>query len=341
MQHKLRRTLGERVYAYFLQRRRARFAVAHQVSGVRVVSVGNLTLGGTGKTPCVQWLAARLRADGFRPAIVARGYGGKLSSAGAVVSDGQTIILDASAAGDEALLHARATKLPVVIGRDRRVAVERARDLGCDVVVLDDGFQYWSLSRDFDLLLLDARRPFDNGRLLPRGRLREEVSSMQRADAVILTRSDRASALQVLAAREAVAEYDLPVFTARHAPQVLAACNGDAASEKSLSDLCEMPVACVSAIADNAGFVREIEKQGARVVAHLARRDHHHWQAREIETFARLASERGARVLVTTAKDAVKIAPDWCVPCESWALQIAMEIDGEDELYQMVRAKLN
>ena len=341
MRRPLRRTLGEKLYAFLLQRRRARFAVAHQVSGVRVVSVGNLTLGGTGKTPCVQWLAARLRADGFRPAIVARGYGGKLSGAGAIVSDGRTIILDASAAGDEALLHARATQLPVVIGRDRQFAVERARDLGCDVVVLDDGFQYWSLARDFDLLLLDARRPFDNGRLLPRGRLREEVSAVQRADAVILTRADHATAAQVLAARAAVAEYALPVFTARHAPQVLATCNDDAASEKSLSDLREMPVACVSAIADNAGFVSEIEKQGARVIAQLARRDHHQWQAREIEKFARWAHERGARVLVTTAKDAVKIAPVWCAPCELWALQIAMEIDGADELYEMVRAKLN
>ncbi len=337
----LSRTLGEQVYGYFLQRRRARFGEAHKIEGVRIISVGNLTLGGTGKTPCVQWLARRLRDDSFRVGIVARGYGGKLSNQGAIVSDGREIFLDADAAGDEALLHARATKLPIVIGRDRQRAVERARDLGCDVVILDDGFQYWSLARDFDLLLLDARRPFANGRLLPRGRLREEIDAVKRADAVVLTRSDRATARQVLAARAALEAHQLPVFTARHAPQVLAACDGNSEGEKLLSDLHATPVACLSAIADNTGFAREIERQGARVVAKLARRDHHRWQRREVEAFARLAREKGAQFLVTTSKDAVKIEPNWCAPCELWALQIEMEIEGADDLYRMVRAKLN
>ncbi len=183
---KLRRTLGEKIYAYFLQRRRARFAVAHEIADVSIVSIGNLTLGGTGKTPCVQWLAARLRNDDFRPAIVARGYGGTLSGKGALVSDGRTIFLGAHQSGDEALLHARALPdVPVIIGRERKNAVERARDLGCNIIVLDDGFQYWSLARAFDLVLLDARRPFDNERLLPRGRLREEIGELQRANAVL------------------------------------------------------------------------------------------------------------------------------------------------------------
>ena len=164
---------AEAVYHHFYRRRRRQAESALAVfREARIVSVGNLTTGGTGKTPAVQWLAHRLNETGVKTVIVARGYGGDFSAKGAIVSDGEKVLLNARQAGDEAVLHARALKgTPVVIGRDRVAATRRAIDeFAPQVVLLDDGFQFWSLSRDFDLVLLDARRPFGNAGASPPAR---------------------------------------------------------------------------------------------------------------------------------------------------------------------------
>ena len=215
----------ETAYRFVMQRRRQQFAIAPvRVEGCTIVSVGNLTTGGTGKTPCVQWIARHFQNGGARVAIVARGYGGTMSSQGAIVSDGTTIFQDAREVGDEPLLHARAlSDVAVVIGRDRIEAARRAvRECGAEVIVLDDGFQYWSLARDCDLVLLDARRPFGNGHLLPRGRLREEAAALGRASAIGLTRADAATTDQLAATRAQVrTQSDAPIFEARHAPAEL------------------------------------------------------------------------------------------------------------------------
>ena len=191
----------EAIYAHFLRQRRARFSQnPTRFVGCKIVSVGNITTGGTGKTPTVQWLARRLMQNEKRVAIVSRGYGGTLSKAGAVVSDANRVLVSAHEAGDEPILHARALEnVPVVIGRDRVRAVQTTTEnFAPDVIILDDAFQYWSLFRDFDLLLLDARKPFGNGHLLPRGRLREEPKQLQRAHAILLTRSDAADRKSVV-----------------------------------------------------------------------------------------------------------------------------------------------
>ena len=183
---------------YFFASRRKRNAEAHRVDfpATKIISVGNLSTGGTGKTPVVQWLAKSFADEGVKAAIVARGYGGEYSGRGAIVSDGEKILLTSQQSGDEAFLHARSLRsTPVVIGRDRvaatRMAIEK---FAPEIVLLDDGFQYWSLARDFDLVLLDARRPFGNGKLLPSGRLREPQSALRRASGVLLTRADAANA---------------------------------------------------------------------------------------------------------------------------------------------------
>jgi tetraacyldisaccharide 4'-kinase len=333
--------IAEAYYRRHLMRRRARFS-AHpaRVGYTHVISVGNLTVGGTGKTPTVQWLARGLQREGHRVAVVARGYRGKLSNEGAVVSDTEQVFLDAAAAGDEPLLHARALPgIPVLIGRDRLMTARLAHDrFKVDTIILDDAFGYWSLARDFELVLLDARRPFDNGHLLPRGRLREEPAALSRANAVLLTRSDLASEAELGATREAVTRYTrAPVFLATHTPASLM---DVATGERLPLDLLKgAQVGALSALADNAAFKRTLESCGATVVQHVSRGDHHAWTEREVQQAITQLGRQGARVVVTTGKDAVKI-PSRTFPLQLLSLQIELRVENEAALLNQIREAL-
>lgn len=333
----------EAIYAHFLRKRRARFLEnPTRMNGCKIVSIGNITTGGTGKTPAVQWLARRFTAEKIRVAIVARGYGGSLSKAGAIVSNGERVLVSAHQSGDEPLLHAYALpQIPVVIGVDRVRAVEMTVEkFAPDVVILDDAFQYWSLARDFDLVLLDARKPFGNGHLLPRGRLREEPQQLQRADAILLTRSDAASIEEIDATKSHIAQIaDAPIFLSRHAPTFLR----DLTQHRVLdiADLRGCALAACSAINDNRGFARSLEKLGAHVVAQIARRDHHAWRENEVREFAQNALAKGATQIVTTAKDMVKLQAEWCAPLPLRILEIALQIDDEATLWRQIVAKMS
>jgi tetraacyldisaccharide 4'-kinase len=165
----------------------------------RVISIGNLTLGGTGKTPVVEVVAGLLRREGIRVCVLSRGYGGRAQSGITVVSDGKRCLVSPEVAGDEPVLLAEhLADVPVIVGKDRYAAGMLAvESFGVDAIVLDDGFQHVQLARDLDILLLDAVRPLGNGRLFPRGDLRERPTAIARADAIVLTRceSDTAPAL--------------------------------------------------------------------------------------------------------------------------------------------------
>ena len=159
-------------------------------AAVPVISVGNLTVGGTGKTTIVSWLVRELQDRGWHPAVVSRGYLGRAGRGPLYVSRGQGPLVASDVSGDEPFL--LASRLPgavVVAGSDRVLGSRAAIEAGADVVILDDGFQHMRLARDVDLVLLDAHNPFGNYRLLPAGTLREPVSELRRAHAVIITRS--------------------------------------------------------------------------------------------------------------------------------------------------------
>jgi tetraacyldisaccharide 4'-kinase len=303
--------------------------------------VGNLTLGGTGKTPAVQWLARALQAElppGAKIGVVARGYRGSARDV-AVVSDGEHILLDARVAGDEPLLHARALPGTVVtIGRDRAAAAKKAIELGAKLLILDDAFSYWSIARDFDLVLLDARRPFDNGHLLPRGRLREEAEQLKRASAILLTRSDLASAQELDGAERAVRSHSAALlFRAQHAPCELRAQPGN--EPQPLELLRGAPIGTLSALADNDAFARSLEARGAAVVARCARRDHHAWRDSEVSAALERFASAGAAFAVTTGKDAVKLtARSWPLPL--YVLEIALQVEDGERLLQAVRQAL-
>jgi tetraacyldisaccharide 4'-kinase len=302
-----------------------------------VVSVGNLTTGGTGKTPMTQWLARRLQERGARVAVVLRGYRGSRSDAGGVVSDGERILMAVDESGDEAQLHARALKgVPILIGRDRAAVGRRAvEEFGAEIIVLDDGFQTWWLARDLDVLLVDATNPFGNGHLLPCGILREPISAAARADVVVFTKSDRvdADALPQLESRlrEWLRE-DAVLAQARHAPVGLVNADGEPFP---LSHLRGARVRAFSALADNAGFFRTLNALELAECAPVGFPDHHRYTERDLKTL----QAGDWQAVVTTEKDLVKCDPAWLSP-QTYALRIETEVTwGAAEL--MSRMTIN
>lgn len=299
---------------------------------VPVVSVGNLTVGGTGKTPAVLALARALRDAGRRPVVLTRGYRGRRASgvlrAGAW-EDGATA--GAREAGDEPLLLSRTLpSVPVVIGRNR--GREAMRFLGSgervDAFLLDDGFQHRVLDRNRDLVLLDARRPLANGRLLPAGPLREDPRALERADRLLLVtpgpdaavgpETDRLlRALAPGAARSRV----WPVFRG-----LALLAGGDPPSRGAApSGIPDGPVLAVAGIARPERFRRLLEGAGARVAGTRWFRDHHLFSPAEVKDLETAAAALGA-IPVTTAKDAVRLEGRVSAP---WLVaEMALEVEG-------------
>lgn len=277
-----------------------------------VVSVGNLTVGGTGKTPMVVYLARRLHRSGLRPVVISRGYGGSAQRTCGIVSDGTRRLLSPGAAGDEPWMVADLLPgVPVVVGKDRFCAGNLARKaFSPDVILLDDGFQHLRLHRDLNLLLLDAQAPLGNRRIFPRGRLREPAGAASRADAIVLTRSEDPCAPlpEELAASRAVAA--LPVFRAVHtvllrriAAPARSRTPGGAAL--SASGLAGRRVFGFSGIADNEAFAASIRRLGGRPVSVRAFADHHRYQKRDLAALQQAAT--GADLLATTEKDFARL----------------------------------
>ncbi len=267
-----------------------------------VISVGNLCMGGTGKTPVVIAICRHFQRKGFRVAVLSRGYGGTMSHTGGLVSDGEHILASSAQAGDEPLLIAH--KLPgvaVLVGKDRRKSARRATEqLGCDLLVLDDGFQYWQLHRDVDLVLLEATRPFDNGWTLPAGRLREPPANLRRAHALLLNGED-ASHQQIT-----VRFPFTSVFTWQKAPAGVRPLH-DRHSRHGMEQILARRVFAVAGIASFGSFEETLKRAGAEVVGSWNLADHHRYTPADVQEIQRRARESGAEMILTTEKDAVKL----------------------------------
>ena len=298
---------------------------------VSVMSIGNLTVGGTGKTPMTQWLCRQLVAEGKRVAVLSRGHGGTSQSVRLVSGLDRRVLLSAAEAGDEPNLLAQTLPgVPVLVGKDRRLSGREAQRLfDLDVLVLDDGFQYWQLARDLDIVLLDARRPFDNGFPLPRGLLREPKRHLSRAGVVVVTRAGELTdtSRADLAAQVAALAPDAKLFFADHAPTGFVRAAALSSSLLPTSLLSGARVAVVSAIAQPAPFVNALTRLGAAVVSENAWADHQVTTEDEARSVVKNALSAGADALVMTEKDAVKwpLAADMRLP--SYALRIEMAVE--------------
>lgn len=275
----------------------AGWLAAQKVPGP-VISVGNLTVGGSGKTPFVVLLVELLESWGHRPAVVSRGYRRQGSGQVVVSSDGIAKV-GPQASGDEPALIARKTSAIVVVDEDRVRGARRALELGANVVVLDDGFSHRRLARDLDIVMLDALRPFANRLLLPEGPLRESPAAIRRADLVVINRTVEADA----PALDDVPE-DLPRVEVVVVPTGLTA--GLDGPRTPIMSLMGTSVGLLSAIARPARFRRTLEGLGAKVVHESRHPDHTVLTAEMVERFVQEARIRGAERLVTTEKDAAR-----------------------------------
>jgi len=269
---------------------------ASQRATIPVISVGNLAVGGTGKTPLVAWIARRLRADGLVPAVVSRGYGGTAGPGPLVVSTGGGPRVNARTCGDEPHLLARS--LPgtiVVVGADRVEGARCAAAAGAGAVVLDDGFQHRRLARDLDVVVLDARAPFDDGRLLPQGSLREPPSALARAQMVVLTRVREGDLATEAVRAVRAAGYSGPIVRAGHRTTGFQDVTGAerAAPARALA---------FCGIGDPELFRGDLEAAGVVTARFHAFRDHHPYG---VAGWGALVAEARALgvPLVTTEKD--------------------------------------
>ncbi len=273
---------------------------------VPVISVGNLTMGGTGKTPAVAYIAAHLQSLGCRPAIISRGYGGQAGKAVNLVSDGGKVLLDALQAGDEpAMLAEKLPGVPVLTGRLRlhpcRYAIER---LHCNVLILDDGFQHLAIARDINLVLFNAASLAGNSRVFPGGELREPVAALHRCDAFLLTGIDavnrsRAERFADLLRRRYPGR---PVFFAALEAGPLVA-----GAESQAPGSFPFPLHAFSAIAHPDRFLSTLAAAGIEVAGHTPFPDHHPYRQSDIDDLCRSAAGLAASGLVTTEKDWVKL----------------------------------
>ena len=284
-----------------------------------VVSVGNLTFGGTGKTPFVEFVARRLRFDGFHPAVLSRGYG-RRSHGVVVVSRGDGPLVTAEGGGDEpvALAH-RLPGVPIVVGERRAAAAAEAASLGADLFVLDDGYQHLALARDANLLLLDARDPFGGGKLPPAGRLREPLSAIGRADAVVFTRIERGFPTVEAARTVALLAPEIPVFHAAIRPDGL---RDEAGSPLEVREVARRRCVAACGVAQPARFAAALSALDLPAEETFVFADHHRYTDRDLTRIRRAADRTGAAMLVTTEKDAVKLAGRITLPLVTVRLEV-------------------
>ena len=289
--------------------------------GVQVIAIGNLTLGGTGKTPVVEKFARELRDAGRNVAILSRGYRSKPppfhqwlfnkiflredQNPPRVVSDGKSLLLDSEMAGDEPYMLASNLKdVVVLVDKDRvksgRYAIEK---FGCDTLLLDDGFQYWRLrGRRHDVVLIDRQQPFGNEHLFPRGTLREPPSHLARAQTIFITKSDG----QTAELRERIARLnaDAAIIECVHHPLYFE--DVFSGERKGLDFLSGKKVSSLSGIAQPGGFEQSLVNLGADLVYSKRFADHHRFTQQEILNTINRGKKRQATIIITTQKDAVR-----------------------------------
>jgi tetraacyldisaccharide 4'-kinase len=289
-------------------------------AGVPVVSVGNLTAGGTGKTPCVEYVAGFYRRRDLRLAVLSRGYGG------------------AAGRNDEALvLEENLPDVPHLQGADRSALAQTAvEELESEVLILDDGFQHRRLERDLDLVLIDATCPWGYGRLLPRGLLREPLSSLRRAGAVLMTRCDQVTPEERDRIRQRIRGVvsTVPVAESRHGPVDLLGVG----RQESLERLRQGPVAAFCGIGNPDAFRRTLADLGANLCAFRTYPDHHRYSRDDVDRLRRWAGElpRDA-VIATTQKDHVKLRLPRLADRPLWAVRIRLTVEtGREELERVL-----
>ena len=296
-----------------------------------VISVGNLTLGGTGKTPTVIALGKMLQAKGYSVSVLLRGYKGRHQGGPLPVSDGRRIRSASDLAGDEALVIAR--NLPGArgtVGRDRSGAGRwiEGRE-AADLHLLDDGFQHRQLHRCLDLVLVDVTNPFGGGRMVPSGQLREPPEALRRADAVILTRTRTGQDYDPLTRKLRSFKPDLPCFRSTQSLEPVA--RGTARGERVEGPLAGCRALAFAGLANPRQFFDSLRRQGVELVRTLSFGDHHRYSTRELGAIGRQCRELRVDTAITTEKDAENLPPPSLHPAAHRVLiaRVSFEFVGD------------
>lgn len=283
-----------------------------------VVSVGNITWGGTGKTPLVEYIALFLQESGRTPAVLSRGYG---ASGGL-------------AAGDEPMmLQGRLPGIAVLTDRKRlRSAFKAVNESGADTVILDDGFQQWGIEKDLEIVTVDAGNPFGNGRVIPAGMLREPLFCLKRADIFLLTRCERAVDKDALKRRLSAVNPRACIFSCRHGVSGFFRVDAGGAAAEMLGAraFSGREVTAFSGIAAPRSFEDSLRAAGARITASYRFPDHYLYGRREIDG---IVSRSSGRPVITTEKDAARLSVlyEGRPPAELWVMRIELEFDEDDD----------
>ena len=331
--------LAEPFYAAAMTARNKRFDSGKKEVvdlGKPVISIGNITSGGTGKTPTVRWLCERLLTSGVRPAVLMRGYKSKDTGG----SDEQRM-LDAFLGSRGVIVEANPDRVA-----GSKVALAKAPDLGA--FVLDDGFQHRRVKRDLDIVLVNAFEPFGYDHVLPRGLLREPLAGLKRADAIVITHARGIDEAALEAVKKRLVDFnpDAPIYCADHAPVGFRTPETQPGRQVDRFDdeLIDKPVLAFCGLGSPRAFYQQLTKMRARVVAHRWFNDHHAYTAKELEELHEQATAAGATVMVTTEKDWVKLQtlPQRDAGPPIWRLDVAMRFwfSQETELLDQVRAVL-
>ena len=303
-----------------------------------VISVGNLTVGGTGKTPCVAFIARALRDAGYHVAILSRGY--KRETRGRVeVSTEKEILCSPRESGDEPYLLAESCPgVHVVVDEDRYAAGQWLEQRApVSVFLLDDAFQHLRLARDLNLLLIDATEPLGIAKMVPFGKLREPLAGLRRADAVIITRSDQPFDRALLA--ETIGTYvrpNTPVFFAHHEMTWLRRLGNEETFR--LAEFAQRPVAAVSGIAKPDRFNADLQKADLRIVLRRDFEDHHRYSSEEFAGIVRTAQSAKAEAIIITEKDAANLSDEMIrqSPLPIYAAQIEFRCEQEAVLKELL-----
>ncbi len=327
--------------------------------GCVVIVVGNLTVGGTGKTPIVEKLARALHHCGRKVTVLSRGYKSKKegilkkfwrwlihseSCPPKVVSDGQKCFLSSQIAGDEPYLLAKnLPNISVVVDKDRVKAGRYAiQNFDSDTLILDDGFQYFQLRGTFYILLIDATNPFGNGSVLPRGILREPLRHMYRAQFIFITKSDQVAPERIQALQRFIRRYNIkaPIFPCVHSPKYLQEVNG--LQQLALKQLRGVKIAVMSGIASPKTFEQFLENEEASIVYCKHFMDHHNYTKDDIKEFFNEAKNLGAHWVVTTEKDAVRLEHFGKFALPFYYLRMEIEwVEGMDPLDYILKKLSN
>lgn len=304
----------------------------------RVVSIGNLTLGGTGKTPFTLRVAQLLKNEGFRVAIVCRGYKRTSRESCLLVSDGKSLLADALASGDEAQwLARRLPDVPIVVGRSKSESARWVeKTLHVDWIIVDDGFQHLRLARDKNLLLLDEDHPFDNGKIVPLGRLREPAAALRRSDMIVWVReSVCASIAEKTKERESLIP-QVPQFKARRKFVGIHSLEADVTPMVETIKTKKWIAFC--GLARPEQFLKGLAEEGWQLAATQIFPDHHRYRPEDLQQLLIQRQKTGADGLITTAKDAINLPSRAFGECPCYVYEIAMSIEDEPRL---LKALLN